>query len=384
MKVKEYIKNHIGLFIRIGILLLVTLFFIILLILKTNQDICEAWSRGFARWYQTALGPFYALFPFSLTEFVVVTIVITSIVLLVLVIIHLIKKKWSLAISRIVTIGLIIMSTITIYTATSELAYNRKNVPIPLYQEKVEKSEFSEIVYYFIDDFNECISHLEFDESGEVKEPYTLSEMNEIVKKEYLRLDNDYFTSFTTNVKPMLSSRIYTEFHITGVTFTPMTEANYNFRAINSEHPYTLMHEVAHTKGVMREDEANLVAAYLCLTSDDYYFRYSGYYRTIQSLIDLMKFLDEDDSEYWAARDTIDWAYYECCNYSFKYWDEHNKGVQIGEFFNNLYLKSSGQKEGVDSYKETPIEIDEETEEIISFSTYQKLYFELFYSKNLI
>ena len=49
------------------------------------------------------------------------------------------------------------------------------------------------------------------------------------------------------------------------------------------------------------------------------------------------------------------------------------------EWINNLYLKSSGT-EGTGSYNDTDTEIDHETEEVIYFSTYQKLYFAIYYN----
>jgi hypothetical protein len=41
--------------------------------------------------------------------------------------------------------------------------------------------------------------------------------------------------------------------------------------------PYTAAHELAHQRGVAREDEANFVAYLVCIESDDAYIRYSAY-----------------------------------------------------------------------------------------------------------
>ena len=40
---------------------------------------------------------------------------------------------------------------------------------------------------------------------------------------------------------------------------------------------YVILHEFAHLKGFMQEDEANLIGYLACINSDDAFFRYSGY-----------------------------------------------------------------------------------------------------------
>ena len=41
--------------------------------------------------------------------------------------------------------------------------------------------------------------------------------------------------------------------------------------------PSTICHELAHLKGFIFEDDANFIGFLACITSDDPFFRYSGY-----------------------------------------------------------------------------------------------------------
>ena len=54
-------------------------------------------------------------------------------------------------------------------------------------------------------------------------------------------------------------------------------EANYNNIMNITNKPFTMCHELAHTHGYIYEDEANIIGYLACISSDDAFFRYSGY-----------------------------------------------------------------------------------------------------------
>lgn len=54
-------------------------------------------------------------------------------------------------------------------------------------------------------------------------------------------------------------------------------EANYNKTMYVVNKPATICHELAHLKGFIYEDEANFIGFLACVSSDDLFFRYSGY-----------------------------------------------------------------------------------------------------------
>ena len=377
VKIREVITKLV--FLSVFVILLV-----VLILLKTNSEICEAWTRGFARYYETAIGSLFKWVPFSLTEVIIVLLVVIGIVLLVKSIKAFVHKRPKEGISKLLSIATMVIVIFGVYQATAEMAYNREKNPVIVYEEKVDKTEFRKIIDYFVEDCNKVTAGMQFDEEGELICPYSLWEMNDLLAVEFDRLQEeygDYFTPFTTRVKPMASSFIYRELHITGVTFMPTTEANVNYLNVNALKPTTAAHEILHTKGVMKEEDADFIALYLMLTSKNSYFRYSGYYFSLSSLLTLANYTGVS-TDYSEVINSIDINLRKNGYYGYNYWKKHNAFADFGNWINDIYLKLSGEKEGVDSYNDTPIDVDEKTEEVITFSLYQKLYFRLYYEAN--
>ena len=369
---------------KLVFLLVFVILLVVLILLKTNTEICEAWTRGFARYYETAIGSLFKWVPFSLTEVIVVLLVIIGIILLIKSIKAFVHKRPKEGVSKLLSIATMVIVVLGAYQATAEMAYNREHHPVTVYEEKVEKTEFRKINDYFIEDCNKVTAEMEFDADGDLVCPYSLWEMNDLLAVEFDRLQEeygDYFTPFTTRVKPMVTSFIYRELHITGVTFMPTTEANVNYLNVNALKPITAAHEILHTKGVMKEEDADFVALYLMLTSKNSYFRYSGYYFSLSSL-NYLASLTGVPTDYVEVMSSLNANYKANRAFGSRYWKEHNAFADFGNWVNDIYLKLSGEKEGTASYNDTPTDVDEETEEVISFSLYQKLYFRLYYEAN--
>ena len=171
---------------------------------------------------------------------------------------------------------------------------------------------------------------------------------------------------------------MYREFHITGMTFMPTAEANVNKLNVTAGKPFTYAHELAHTKGAMREEDADLIASYITLNSDNYYLRYSGYYYTISSLLNLARYTGVD-GDYDEVISLLDTRFTKNLRYNSAYWKEHNSWAEFANWWNDIYLKISGEKEGTDSYGDDTPSVDPSKHEITSFSSYQKLYFSIYY-----
>ena len=74
--------------------------------------------------------------------------------------------------------------------------------------------------------------------------------------------------------------------------------------------------------------------------------------------------------------------YAKTVNYVNEFWKKHDLLGDIGEWFNNLYIKSSGVPEGTGSYHGgTEFEFDPATNKFYP-SEYQKLFFERYYRLN--
>ena len=378
----KFFKSHVKFTVKLIILSVLVLLFILFIILKLNPDIAEFWSSTFVKYYLVVVGTITKVLPFSLTEIYAIAFVVLIGIFVVLCLVYLFKKHFIKSLDTLLTVGIMVFSVLSSYQMTAEMMYNRKKVEVPMYNQWVEKDKFKEIVNYFIDDLNYCCDQLEFEADGNLVMPYDIDTLNTLIEKEYRKFNSDYLFDFTVKNKPMtLLSWLYVEFHITGVTYIPLAEPNINIMNVNAGKGFTACHEIAHTKGAMREEDADLVASYITLHSSNPYLRYSGYYYTIGSLLTLGRYtgVEGDYSELYARLDS---RFKSNLSYNSKYWKEHNKAKDFANYWNDLYLKISGQNKGSSSYGDSETVVNPTTKEITSFSDYQKLYFEIYYSNH--
>lgn len=385
MKQKKF-KLTIKEIILIALSCFVLIWLIILLILKNFPEICEDYVLNVSNPLTNLISQITSIFPFSLTEIVILIWIIITISVIALTIYYICKKKYRISIHIFASFALYVLTLCTCYFALSGLNYNRLPINIALYNEKVDTDEFEEIANYFIKDFNYCSEQLSYGEDGMVIMPYSFETLNEIVINEYKRLDNNsYFSSYTPKAKKLISSYIFSEFHIAGMSFSLLGEANINMLNATNDFPFTLAHELAHQKGVMREEDANLSALFICLSSDDCYLRYSGYIRSISSILMLLNY-NGDENSYQEAYETINPNILLDIKASNDYINSFKLIGDIGSFFNNIYLTLFGNG-GTDAYIDNPTindtgEVDADGNIIYEFyfSPYQKLYFEFYFN----
>ena len=316
--------------------------------------------------------------PFSFTEFSVVSIIFVVIFLLSWGFSLLGNKQVFKFLERLIASVLIIVGTITVYNFSVGMAYHRKEMPLELYQGEIKKDDFLDIATYFVNDYNHCIETLGIDEEGEIKLPYSEQKLIEVLRKQFERLDDEYFLPYTPSAKPMASSGIYTSFGIVGFYFGPLGEANYNTFSTNAELPMYIIHEMCHGKGIMREDDAQLLSLYLLLTSDDELLRYSGYVHSFdQTMLALFK---KESENYNFIQNSKSDAINENWNYMYRHWYKKMFMYDFGNTINDWYLKTFGQHSGTSSYDVVPGPIDEQGE-VINISKYQSIYFKQYYEK---
>lgn len=353
--------------------------FLVLFLIRYIPGVSEGYTRTVGKFFAFIFGNAFTWIPFSIFELSLFLIVISIILWLVFFIIHTSKKGIKKSFTRIIDLGIVLASALTCYAMTFGLAYYRDKPPVPQYEEIFEDTSiYKDIAMYYEEDFNRVANELTFREDGSVINPYSWDELNSLVKAEFKLLDGqDYYHEFTLNGKPMyMLSWLYSQFQITGITFSATFEPNYNIDEPAADIPVTLAHEIAHTKGAMREEDANLVATYVCLNSENAYIKYSAYMATFFSLGNLVKAtnIESDYTDFIKGIDSKIWG---DVSYINKYWKEHDLLGDIGEFFNNLYLEISAN-ENTSAYIDTDdVEESEEGGEIIyriyGYSPYQSL-----------
>lgn len=363
----------------------IILIFILLLILRTIPSISEGYSRTISRVEQYISSTIFSWLPFSMFELFVILLFIYILVWIILTIYHLHRFSFRGSSKYFLNLGIVISLVLLTYLGTAGMEYYRYPISgIPQYSEILEdSSKYEDIATYFQDDFNTIAKSFEYDEKGLLIRPYSIDKLNQIMLDEFKVFDkDDYYTKKTTKAKEMpLLGLIYRELGITGVAFAPTGEANVNPYIPAGEYAFTLAHEIAHTKGIIREDDANLVASYICLNSEDEYLRYSGYVYTIYSLKYLV-LCTNDDEVIKNYNNGFSNLVLNDSKARSNYWNEHNKAEKIGNFFNDLYLKLNGT-EGTTSYIDK-IDVSNEKGQykINSYSPYQALYLSLYFAFN--
>lgn len=377
-----FIKNNIAIFVKTIILLVLAVLIIVLSTLKNNPVVCEWFSRNIQRWYLFGMGKLTSNIPFSIMEIVTLVLIILTIILLVSIIKSLIKLRLFKALSKVLSIVIISASVFLLFNVSMALGYNRAPLDIELYSGEIDKNQFKQKIQYFLDDFNDISDTLEYTEEGEVVSPYDIKELSELLKVEYSKLTSDYYMEYTVNLKPMLSSFIYREFQITGITFGITGEANINTKNTNGQIPFAGVHEIAHTKGVLREEDADLLSANLLLRSDNPFLRYSAYLATFTRLLDLANYIDEENC-YQTLLSSLSPNIRKNYSYINNYWSKHDLLGKVGDFINDLYLKFNGEQEGSRSYGDSITEVDEH-DVVIALSNYQSIYFKIYEEKHSI
>lgn len=99
--------------------------------------------------------------------------------------------------------------------------------------------------------------------------------------------DYEQLSGYYPRPKEIYFSGFLSQQHMQGYYFPFSMEANFNKLMKDAAKPATMCHELAHLKGFIQEDEANMLSYLACINSDDLFFQYSGY-------LSVLNYLDND------------------------------------------------------------------------------------------
>jgi hypothetical protein len=181
--------------------------------------------------------------------------------------------------------------------------------------------------------------------------PYSYDEMNDKLLSAYDRVcdSHSFVQRLRSRLKPVMLSEAMSYTHITGVYSFFTGEANINVAFPDYTIPYTAAHELAHQRGIAREDEANFMAFLVCLASEDAYIRYSGYLNLFEYVASSLSSVDaERYREVWQTLTPR--VQGEIVAYS-DFFDRYRDSVagEVSEVVNNTFLTMHGT-EGTKSY----------------------------------
>ena len=217
-------------------------------------------------------------------------------------------------------------------------------------KKNVTADELFYTVNIVVDELNSLAEKMELSQ-GQTHMPYSFFEMSDRLIDAYDSMNESYslLTNYPSRAKPVYFSTVMSDLGITGIYSFFTGEANVNIEYPDYCVAYTAAHELAHQRGICRENEANFVAFLVCISSEDEYIRYSGYLNMYEYLASAL--YRADPERYYLVRDRLHETAIADIRASNAVYNEHKDSLlgKINDRVNDAYLKANGT-EGVVSY----------------------------------
>ncbi len=329
---------------------------IVYVISRFVPTFAELWTRYPAQSIRFVLAKLTGWIPFSLAETLIVSLPALAIAYIVGSTVSTKRdgsdKNFYRWLRPLLSVVLVIL---TLFLSAFGPAYGRYTLAenLDLEQKAVSSEELFSTGIIVSSMANLELREVVFDLSGASVMPYDYNTLVDKMNKAFGNYAEtaDYIGHFDSNPKPIALSEPMTYTHISGV-YTFMTgESNVNTNYPDFLIPFTMAHEMAHQRGIAREDEANFVAFLVCISSDDAYIRYSGYTNMLHYLNGALSRADSDKyavlyRNYIPASIQKEFSAYS------KFFDKYRESVasEVTGAVNNSFLQSQGQQAGTKSY----------------------------------
>ncbi|MEZ4650395.1 MAG: DUF3810 domain-containing protein [Candidatus Eisenbacteria bacterium] len=144
---------------------------------------------------------------------------------------------------------------------------------------------------------------------------------------------------------------LLTRLGISGIYFPFTGEASVNGQMPDVAIPFVAAHEMAHQKGIAREDEANAIAYLACRSAGLWATRYSGALSAYRRALGALYRADADSARAVAAAKLLQPGP-EADRYAIQeFWRRHEStATHVATTANDTYLKANAQRAGVQSY----------------------------------
>ena len=293
------------------------------------------------------LGYITGLFPFSLAEWVILLIPLW---LFLLVFCAVKAARSGKATKRMIAVLLaLLMVFYVLFVLTLGLGYLTTPLDgrLALPEVKVNAASLYQTAEWLLEEIERVLPQ-SIGEEGSLL-PYSYAEMNSALRDGYRSLKGQYsfLSTLEVGTKPILASHPMAYTGITGIYTFFTGEANVNTVYPDYATVFTAAHEMAHQRGISREDEANFVAFLACAAAEDPYIRYAGHLNLFQYVYNA---LYSADKALALSLPLPDGVKKEFNAYNAVYDKYDNTGIgAFSEAVNNVYLEAMGT-EGVVSY----------------------------------
>lgn len=250
------------------------------LITRQNHELCVYLSDNFVRPVHFALTKFYAHVRFSVAELMIAAAVIAIIIWLALSVIKLVRGGERL--KRLYRMFVMLLMAVCLFYSGfcvlwGEYFYGDDFMTVSgLKNEQISVDELQSVTEYFAEKANEYSMLVARDENGRY-----CADRRDILARSatiYKNVEREMpcLAGPEVPAKGIFFSRIMSYIDFTGFFFPYTAEANVNTDFPLPLFPSTVTHELAHLRGVAKEQEANFVAVLSAMESGDADFCYSA------------------------------------------------------------------------------------------------------------
>lgn len=333
-------------------------------------------SRTFSHWYSTRIYPvwvnvtgrFMSMFPFSVSEILLYTVLLMIVLTFLRLIVRAIKKRavkkdflvWSC--NLYIFVGVLFF----LYVVNCGINYHRESFSESsgIRIEEYSAKELKAVCLWLTGEVNSRSREVPRNAEGVMKlgghdgsgaertaKGSSVGILNEEAVRAMERLGGRFpeLAGYYPNPKGLLFPWILSVQQLSGI-YSPFTvEANYNSGMVDYNIPFTACHELSHLRGFMQEEEANFIAFLASTESENVDFQYSGY---LMGWRYCMNVLYQVDYEAWEEiRGQLSEEVEPDFRANRDFWDRYDgKIAETANKVNDTYLKANDQSEGVKSY----------------------------------
>ena len=344
---------------RIYMLSLIPISLLLIAVAKNNREFTERiFSLKIYHWISQLLSLIFGLFPFSVTEILVILLPMVLLFYFLRFVFRFVKIKETrkeCIIKGFLNLLCIAGVTMFLYTMLAGLNYYRYSFSEYSGLEPKESTvdELYELTRDLTLQANEIRQEIPFtDKEGVFQLAQSNYEVAEEANAAFKKLAKEYpvLGGYYSAPKPVLLSGLMSTTEITGVFFPFTMEANVNVDIPDYKIPATMLHELAHLRGFMREDEANYLAYLAGVESDNEQLQYSSIMLAL--MIAGNALYEQSPSMYSDIRDLYSEGVLADIRANSAYWQKYDDTVisTMSNKINDTYLKVNAQKDGVKSY----------------------------------
>ncbi len=328
------------------------IFLVIYIIACINPTFADFFNQNISSTSRMIFAKISGIVPFSIAEMMILLIPLIFILATVFISKYL-SKTWKMTWMTVISLVGVLTLMFSVFVLNFATGY--KGSPLSeklnIKEEKVDLDELKSSTQYVVDQTSMLKNEMAYGTDGFSQMPYSFSEMNDKLITAYDKFSekNNFISNYDSNLKPVMVSELMSYTHITGVYSFFTGEANINVAFPDVNIPFTAAHELAHQRGIAREDEANMIAFLVCMESDDPYIQYSAYFNMYQYLGSALVSTDSD--AYKEIYKTLSPEMIgELRAYS-KFFDKYRDSTasKVSSVVNDTYLKVQGT-EGEQSY----------------------------------